>query len=69
MKVKFENREEVIECLVNEWGYRTSQFYNNEKNKQVEKIWTLNRCARHLSDLRNNYYRDEYGGVTRKVGH
>jgi hypothetical protein len=66
MKKKFKNKAEVVECLVSEWKYRTSQFYNTEKNKQVEKFWTFSRCVQHLFDLRNNYYIDECGGIVNK---
>jgi hypothetical protein len=67
MKVEFKNKEEVVECLVSEWKYRTSQFYNTEKSKQVEKFWTFNRCVKHLFDLRDNFYIDECGGIVNKM--
>jgi|APGre2960657404_1045060.scaffolds.fasta_scaffold170301_2 hypothetical protein len=54
-------KEEIVAVLVKEWGFRSSQFYNNETNKQVEKIWTLNRCARYLGDLKKNYVMTETG--------
>jgi hypothetical protein len=62
-KVKnvFETKTEIVKCLVDEWDYRDSQFYNNLSNKSVEKFWTYNRCLNHLFDLRKNYIKTEHG--------
>jgi hypothetical protein len=54
-------KEDVVQCLVTEWGARASQFYNNTKSKSVEKFWTFNRCARHLGNLRKNYHMTPHG--------
>lgn len=55
------SKEDVVQCLVTEWGYRSSQFYNHIKSKSVEKFWTFNRCAKHLGDLRKNYHMTPHG--------
>lgn len=65
LKTEFTCKTEIVQCLVEEWGYRTSQFYNNATNQQVEKRWTYNRCLKHLFDLRRNYVRTEHS-ITRK---
>lgn len=61
LQTVFESKMEIVQCLVNEWGYRQSQFYNNQTNRSVEKFWTYNRCLQHLFDLRRNYVRTEDG--------
>jgi hypothetical protein len=65
---EFRTKEEIVECLVNEWGYRRSQFYNNETNKSIEKSWTFGKCLDHLNNLRRNYVKTEHG-LTLKVNH
>jgi hypothetical protein len=57
MKVEFNSKEEIVECLVKEYGYRKSQLYNSATNKSVEKFWTYSRCLQHLTNLRKNYVR------------
>ena len=32
MKVEFNSKEEIVECLVKEYGYRKSQLYNSATN-------------------------------------
>ena len=61
LQTEFSSKMDVVQCLVNEWGYRSSQFYNSSTNKSVEKFWTFNRCLQHLFDLRRNYVRIEDG--------
>lgn len=45
----FNNRAEVIEALVNDFGEKAASFNNNERTKSREKFWTYNR-------LLNFYY-------------
>jgi hypothetical protein len=45
-----ENREQVIEKLVNEFGCKASSFNNTPTNKQREKFWTFNRLLNYLRD-------------------
>lgn len=61
LKNTFESKAEIVECLVKEWGYKESQFYNNPTNKSVEKFWTYNRCLQHLFKLRREYVKIEHG--------
>jgi len=68
LQTEFNSKMDIVKCLVSEWGYRESQFYNNATNKQVEKQWTYNRCIKHLYDLRTNYDRTEHGW-SRKPNH
>ena len=44
-----ENREQIIEKLVNEFGMKASSFNNTPTNKQREKFWTFNRLRNFLS--------------------
>lgn len=43
-----ENREQIIEKLVNEFGMKASSFNNTPTNKQREKFWTFNRLKNFL---------------------
>jgi hypothetical protein len=61
LKTEFASKLEIVQCLIDEWDYRQSQFYNSSTNKSVEKFWTYNRCLQHLFDLRKNYIRTEHG--------
>jgi hypothetical protein len=61
LQTEFNSKLEIVQCLVKEWGYTQSSFYNSPTNKSVEKFWTYNRCLKHLFDLRENYIRSEYG--------
>jgi hypothetical protein len=66
LKDTFESKLEIVKCLVDEWDYSESQFYNNATNKSVERIWTYNRCLQHLFDLRRNYVKTEHGKMLRE---
>ena len=61
LKDTFESKLEIVKCLVDEWDYSESQFYNNATNKSVEKFWTYNRCLQYLFKLRREYVRTEHG--------
>jgi hypothetical protein len=61
LKDTFESKAEIVKCLVDEWGYKESQFYNNSTNKSVDKFWTYNRCLQYLFKLRREYVRTEHG--------
>ena len=43
-----ENREQIIEKLVSEFGMKASSFNNTPTNKQREKFWTFNRLKNFL---------------------
>lgn len=47
---KFNNRKEVIDALVSDFGKDEKSYNNTPTNKQREKFWTYNR-------LMNHYYR------------
>jgi hypothetical protein len=49
-----ENREQIIEKLVNEFGMKASSFNNTPTNKQREKFWTFNRLKNLLIEKKQN---------------
>ena len=61
MRTVFDNKMEIVEVLVSEWGMKKSSFFNTPTNKQREKFWTYNRCLQYLFKLRREYVRTSYG--------
>ena len=61
------NKAEVVEQLVKEWGCKTNSFYNTPTNKHVEKFWTYNRCLQHLFKLRRDYVKTENGIIHKSM--
>jgi hypothetical protein len=51
--MKFNNKEEVVNALVAEFGEKESSFYNTPTNKSREKHWTFNRCLLYYHKLKN----------------
>ena len=61
MKVEFNSKAEIVQTLVDEWGEKTTSYYNTPTNKSVEKFWTYNRTLQHLFKLRRDYIKTEHG--------
>jgi hypothetical protein len=59
--MRFENKEQVIDELVNKWGMTKSSFYNSPSNRQREKFWTFNRTLQYLYGLERDYVVVEHG--------
>lgn len=66
LKNVFESKLEIVKCLVEEWGYKESQFYNNSTNKSVDKFWTYNRCLQHLFHCRRHYVFTKHGKMDKE---
>jgi len=61
MKVEFNSKTEIVQCLVEEFGDKVSSYYNTPTNKSVEKFWTYNRTLQHLFKMRKDYVKTEHG--------
>ena len=59
--MRFENKKQVVDELVNKWGMTKSSFYNSPSNKQREKFWTFNRTLQYLYKLERDYVKTEHG--------
>ena len=61
MKIEFNSKAEIVQTLVDEWGEKTTSYYNTPTNKSREKFWTYNRTLQHLFKLRRDYIKTEHG--------
>lgn len=64
--MEFENKKEIVDKLVSDWGKKESSFYNTPTNKQREKFWTYNRTLRYLYKLEREYVKTK-DGITHKT--
>jgi hypothetical protein len=63
----FENRNQIIEALVKEFGEKPGSFNNNERTKSREKFWTYNRLHQYYWNLKCGMiqtYRTQYNEKT-----
>ena len=61
--MKFENKKQIVDKLVSDWGMKEASFYNTPTNKQREKYWTYNRMLRYLHKLEREYVKTKHGIV------
>jgi hypothetical protein len=57
----FKTKQQIVDKLVQDWGYRKEQFYNSTTNKSVERFWTYNRTLQYLYKLERDYVKTEHG--------
>ena len=63
----FENRNQIIEALVKEFGEKPGSFNNNGRTKSREKFWTYNRLHQYYWNLKCGMiqtYRTHYNEKT-----
>jgi hypothetical protein len=63
--MKFENKEQVVDALVKEWGRKRANFYNTPMNQNNEKHWTFNRTLEYYNTLKKGYFMTSLGSLAR----